>query len=131
MNCDLFFFFEHLFDGGTINIFHGHVKHPADFIIIIKAHNVGMIQFGRRPRLAGADPRVALRGRRPDGEELADIRRRLARLDRASAAAWTQAYLQVIAEGVLDEAEFSALEAIGFDGATGPGVRVNGTAGSP
>lgn len=32
--------------------------------------------------------------------------------------------LQVIAEGVLDETELSALEGIGFDGATGPGVKV-------
>jgi hypothetical protein len=49
-------------------------------------------------RLAGADPRVALRDQSPDREELADIRARLARLDRASAAAWTRAYLQLIAD---------------------------------
>ena len=47
-------------------------------------------------RLAGADPRVALRDRPPTREELADIRARLSRLDRASPAAWTRAYLQLI-----------------------------------
>jgi hypothetical protein len=49
-------------------------------------------------RLAGADPRVALRDQHPDRGELADIRTRLARLDRASPAAWTHVYLQLIAD---------------------------------
>jgi hypothetical protein len=49
-------------------------------------------------RLAGADPRVALRDRHPDRAELADIRARLARLDRASPAAWTRDYLRLIAD---------------------------------
>jgi diguanylate cyclase (GGDEF)-like protein len=35
--------------------------------------------------------------------------------------------LLVIAEGVASEAEFTALSAVGFDGATGPGVRVAAT----
>lgn len=49
-------------------------------------------------RLAGADPRVALRDLSPDREELADIRLRLARLDRASSVAWTRDYLKLIAD---------------------------------
>jgi EAL domain-containing protein (putative c-di-GMP-specific phosphodiesterase class I) len=35
--------------------------------------------------------------------------------------------LLVIAEGVASEAEFAALSAVGFDGATGPGVKVTAT----
>jgi EAL domain-containing protein (putative c-di-GMP-specific phosphodiesterase class I) len=31
--------------------------------------------------------------------------------------------LKVIAEGVTSEAEFAALVEVGFDGATGPGVK--------
>ena len=48
-------------------------------------------------RLAGDDPRVALRERPPGGDELDQIRARLARLDRASPAPWTRAYLRLIA----------------------------------
>jgi EAL domain-containing protein (putative c-di-GMP-specific phosphodiesterase class I) len=36
--------------------------------------------------------------------------------------------LLVIAEGVVSEAEFDALTAVGFDGATGPGVKVAASA---
>jgi hypothetical protein len=49
-------------------------------------------------RLAGDDPRVALRERPPCGHELDEIRARLARLDRASPTAWTSAYLKLIAD---------------------------------
>jgi hypothetical protein len=48
-------------------------------------------------RLAGPDPRVALRDAPPDGDEMAEIERRLRRLDRASRhGPWTIAVLEVI-----------------------------------
>ena len=49
-------------------------------------------------RLAGADPRAALRERAPGPAELDDIHARLARLDRASPRPWTSAYLKLIAD---------------------------------
>ena len=49
-------------------------------------------------RLAGADPRLALRERVPDGRELETIIARLARIDAASDQAWTFRYLQLIAD---------------------------------
>jgi hypothetical protein len=49
-------------------------------------------------RLVGPDPRVALRQAVPDAAGLAEIERRLARLDRASARGpWTLAVLRAIA----------------------------------
>jgi hypothetical protein len=49
-------------------------------------------------RLAGPDPRVALRDALPDEAELADLERRLARLDRASShGPWTRQTLEAIA----------------------------------
>jgi hypothetical protein len=49
-------------------------------------------------RLVGPDPRVALRDELPDAAGLADIERRLARLDRASPhGPWTLGLLQAIA----------------------------------
>jgi Winged helix-turn-helix DNA-binding len=49
-------------------------------------------------RLAGDDPRIALRERLPEPAELAAIVARLARIDTASAQPWTARYLQLIAE---------------------------------
>jgi hypothetical protein len=50
-------------------------------------------------RIAGPDPRVALRDEAPDAAGLADIERRLKRLDRTSRhGAWTTAVLRAIAE---------------------------------
>ena len=49
-------------------------------------------------RLAGADPRLALRERVPDGRELETIIARLARIDAASDQAWTLRYLRLIAD---------------------------------
>lgn len=50
-----------------------------------------------RLRLAGADPRVALRGTLPDPDGMHEIDRRLARLDRASHhGPWTRAVLLAI-----------------------------------
>jgi hypothetical protein len=50
-----------------------------------------------RLRLGGPDPRVALRASIPDDEQLREIRRRLARLDRASRhGAWTATVLRLI-----------------------------------
>jgi hypothetical protein len=49
-------------------------------------------------RLAGEDPRIALRERMPDRAELEAIGARLARIDAASAAPWTARYLRLIAD---------------------------------
>src|SRR5688572_13543070 len=49
-------------------------------------------------RLAGDDPRVALRERLPEHAELAAIVARLARIDAACATPWTTRYLQLIAD---------------------------------
>lgn len=50
-----------------------------------------------RLRVAGSDPRVALRESLPDEAQLREIQRRLARLDRASKhGPWTHAVLRII-----------------------------------
>lgn len=49
-------------------------------------------------RLAGDDPRIALRERVPEHAELDAVAARLARLDAASPAPWTTRYLQLIAD---------------------------------
>jgi hypothetical protein len=49
-------------------------------------------------RVAGDDPRIALRERRPERGELETIVAKLARLDAASATPWTLRYLQLIAD---------------------------------
>ena len=50
-----------------------------------------------RLRVAGSDPRVALRESLPDEGQLREIERRLARLDRASShGPWTEAVLRTI-----------------------------------
>jgi hypothetical protein len=63
-----------------------------------------------RLRLVGPDPRVALRASIPDDEQLREIRRRLARLDRASRhGAWTTTVLRLIdAEAGVRAAELAA-----------------------
>jgi hypothetical protein len=48
-------------------------------------------------RLAGDDPRIALRERLPERDELEAIVAKLARIDAASATPWTTRYLQLIA----------------------------------
>jgi hypothetical protein len=60
-----------------------------------------------RLRIAGSDPRVALRESMPDDTQMLDIERRLARLDRASRhGPWTQAVLRII----LDQPEVRAAD---------------------
>jgi hypothetical protein len=49
-------------------------------------------------RLAGEDPRIALRERLPDHAELEALAARLARIDAASPTPWTTRYLQLIAD---------------------------------
>ena len=49
-------------------------------------------------RLAGDDPRIALRERLPERAELDAIVARLARIDTAGSAPWTTRYLQLIAD---------------------------------
>ena len=49
-------------------------------------------------RLAGDDPRIALRQRLPERDELEAIVAKLARADAASTRPWTTRYLQVIAD---------------------------------
>lgn len=51
-----------------------------------------------RLRLIGPDPRIVLREELPDGREMAEIERKLGRLDRASRhGPWTEAVLEAIA----------------------------------
>ena len=53
-----------------------------------------------RLRRAGSDPHVALRDSVPDAEQLREIERRLARLDRASRhGPWTRAVMEAIRDG--------------------------------
>ena len=49
-------------------------------------------------RLAGEDPRIALRERIPDHAEIESIIARLAKIDAACSTAWTMRYLQLIGE---------------------------------
>jgi hypothetical protein len=49
-------------------------------------------------RLAGDDPRIALRKRLPEQAELEAIVARLGRIDAASSTPWTTRYLQLIAD---------------------------------
>jgi hypothetical protein len=49
-------------------------------------------------RLAGDDPRIALRKRLPEHAELEAIVARLAKIDAASSTPWTTRYLQLIAD---------------------------------
>jgi hypothetical protein len=49
-------------------------------------------------RRVGEDPRLALRERAPNAQEIQDIVGRLARMDKVSAVPWTSAYLRLIAE---------------------------------
>ncbi len=49
-------------------------------------------------RLAGDDPRIALREQLPEHAELETIVARLARIDAASVTPWTKRYLQLIAD---------------------------------
>ena len=49
-------------------------------------------------RLAGDDPRIALREREPDHAELEAIVARLARIDAACPTRWTTRYLQLVAD---------------------------------
>jgi hypothetical protein len=49
-------------------------------------------------RLAGEDPRIALRQRVPDADDLEATLGKLARIDAASAAAWTARYLRLIGD---------------------------------
>jgi hypothetical protein len=49
-------------------------------------------------RLGGADPRIALRERLPQDDEVDGIVAKLARIDAASESPWTTRYLQIIAE---------------------------------
>lgn len=65
--------------------------------------------------LAGADPRIALRDRRPDATDLEQLVARLARLDRAAPAGpWTGAVLALIAANEATRAADLAPR-LGFD----------------
>ena len=48
--------------------------------------------------LAGNDPRIALREKLPEHDELSRIASKLARIDAANATPWTTRYLQLIAD---------------------------------
>jgi hypothetical protein len=49
-------------------------------------------------RLAGDDPRIALRERVPEHDELEAVAARLTRIDAASPTPWTTRYLELIAD---------------------------------
>ena len=87
---------------------------PRSAVTAVEAHRAGFATRGgllafldRRTagqiyrielRVVGPDPRVALRDELPDAAALAEIERRLARLDRASShGPWTLAVLRAIA----------------------------------
>jgi hypothetical protein len=68
----------------------------GELLRFLDRRTIGTI-YRIRLRLVGADPRVALRETLPDEGELADIERRLARLDRASThGPWTRAVLETV-----------------------------------
>jgi hypothetical protein len=68
-----------------------------DLIRFLDRRSVGEI-YRIQLRVVGPDPRVALREELPDATALADIERRLARLDRASPhGPWTLGVLRAIA----------------------------------
>src|SRR5688500_12010917 len=64
-------------------------------------------------RLAGDDPRIALRERLPEQAELQAIVARLAKIDAACATPWTKRYLQLIADqpGIVSRALASQVDA--------------------
>jgi hypothetical protein len=64
-------------------------------------------------RLAGSDPRIALRERQPERDELDAIVARLARIDAASGTPWTRRYLQLIADqpGIVSRALATQVDA--------------------
>jgi hypothetical protein len=71
--------------------------HRADLLAFLDGRIGGQI-YRIQLRVAGPDPRVALREKLPDAAALAEIERRLARLDRASPhGPWTLAVLRAIA----------------------------------
>ena len=68
----------------------------AELLAFVDRRASGTI-YRIRLRLAGPDPRVGLRESVPDADQLAEIRRRLARLDRASRhGPWTTPVLRAI-----------------------------------
>lgn len=70
-----------------------------ELLAFVDRREIGTI-YRIRLRLAGPDPRVALRESVPDAEELQQLGRRLARLDAASRhGPWTSSVLHAIHEG--------------------------------
>lgn len=68
----------------------------AELLAFVDRRASGTI-YRIRLRVAGPDPRVELRKSLPDADQLAEIERRLARLDRASRhGPWTEAVLRAI-----------------------------------
>ncbi len=65
-------------------------------------------------RLAGADPRIALRESQPGADEVAEIIETLRRMDSASSAPWTSAYIRLIADQPTVVARRLALQ-VGID----------------
>jgi hypothetical protein len=71
--------------------------HRGDLLAFLDRRTSGRI-YRIQLRVVGPDPRVALRDELPDAAALAEIERRLARLDRASPhGPWTLAVLRAIA----------------------------------
>lgn len=69
-----------------------------ELLAFVDRREMGTI-YRIRLRLGGPDPRVAMREALPDADEIAALRRRLDRLDRASQhGPWTGAVLRLIGE---------------------------------
>ena len=70
----------------------------SELLAFVDRRSEGTI-YRIRVHLLGPDPRVALRASSPDDDELREIERRLAQLDRSSRhGAWTRALLETIGE---------------------------------
>lgn len=70
--------------------------HPDRAALLAELTRGDGVLFRIAVRFVGADPRIALREQTPD--DLSDILRKLADMDRRHGAPWTQATLAIIAE---------------------------------
>jgi hypothetical protein len=76
-------------------------------------------------RLAGDDPRIALRERVPEHAELEAIVTKLARIDTASPTPWTTRYLQLIADQPAVKRRVRQLKELGLTESLEVGYRLS------